>query len=675
MAKRGGNFIEEHIEKVVLLIVALCCIYPFYKYVITPPGKFELDGRKFGPGQLDIYISERADQLKAQLDRSPEPTNYSDPCSPLFMAKLEGKWPIDTEISWPVPFSVEQKIEKKYRIPVIGPVKDVAAEHIRAAAYMPKVAVTEENASNADIYEPNDLDLVTVQASIDTGPISESFEECFSGKDIPEQWRDSSLSRPVFAGVQLQRQQLNSEGQWGSWQDVPRIKIDPQREEFRVVEDVNKLPTGGVTIRRLRFENPQMQASLLQPEPYRIASMEETWFPPVLHRKFLNIQREKEAQERREAIANREEQQTEERDRTRIDERDRGRDRGRTERDSRDVRDNRTRTSREPAGAGIAGRGGDSRYPGGGRNTVRTARPDRDRRTTEPTPAEQPNRQPKTADESEIYSELSKLLLQEKGDETPQESLTFWAYDDTAEPGKSYRYRIRIGVFNPIAGRGQVRAEDAAYENKVILWSDFSDVTEPISIPKRVYFFPLSVQEAAKAAEIQVCRYMLGYWYSEQFMVKRGETIGRPAKPAAAAPKPKQDQDTMMLTVTPEEEFKPPETIDYTTGAVLVDLVAENDWVGGKNLQPRQYFNMLYSFDGSVIGRMAAKLMYWPDEIRAKYSEIKALEKKKKVAFRDWSSAGTFDNLQQRGTRTRDLRGRGVEDMRMEEMMRMRMGH
>ena len=50
------------------------------------------------------------------------------------------------------------------------------------------------------------------------------------------------------------------------------------------------------------------------------------------------------------------------------------------------------------------------------------------------------------------------------------------------------------------------------------------------AIPKRLYFFPINVQEAAMAAEVQVCKYVMGYWHSEQFMVKRGDIIGKMAK-------------------------------------------------------------------------------------------------------------------------------------------------
>lgn len=305
---------------------------------------------------------------------------------------------------------------------------------------------------------------------------------------------------------------------------------------------------------------------------------------------------------------------------------------------------------------------------------MRVARPERDRRV-EPAP-EPLSRTMKPTDEAAIYDEFNKMLLRDSDVENLHEEATFWAHDDTVEPGNSYRYRVRVGVFNPVAGTGQVRSEDAAYENKVILWSDFSDVTETVAIPRRVYFFPINVQEAAKAVEVQVCRYELGYWYTEQFMVKRGEVIGKTAKVTPSEQKQKREQEQMLMQVQ-EKEVSLPEKIDYTTGAVLVDLVAINDWAGGKNLQQRQYFDMLYSYDGSDIERIAAKLMYWPDEVRAKYSEIRAMEKRPKVAFRAWSSGGAFSEYRQRGIQMRGPRGRGGEDQRtlmMEEMMRSRSG-
>jgi hypothetical protein len=679
MAKKGGNFIEQHIEKLVLVITAIACIYPMYRFVLSSPRVFKVNGRELRAGQVDIYISDKAEQLRQQLNREPDKRDYNEPCSPVFISNLAGNWHVDTKITWPVPYPVEQKIEKRYRIPVIGGVKNVTAEHIRAAAYIPKAELTPQTANQEDSYEVNDLDLITVQAELDAAGIVSSFADCFSGKNVPEQWRDATLAKPVFAAVQLERQRQDSEGKWGEWEEVPRARTDISREEYRVIEEVNSLPAGGVMIRRLKLGSKQMQTGLLQPEPYQIASAEETWLPPVLHRKYLTIQREKESQERREALAaGKEQQQPDERQSRNVD-RSRPESGGRT--DDRDrsrttERDTRTRSTRETGGGGgIAGRSGEpaDRSGGASRSTVRPARPER-QPVTGPTPANEPSRAVKQAVDTELYNEFKKMLLTDKDITTVSENVTLWAHDDTAEPGSTYRYRLRVGVFNPVAGTGQVYADDISYNNKVILWGDYSAVTEAITIPKRIYFFPVSVQEAARAADVQVCKYTMGYWYSEQFSVKRGEVIGKVAK--VSQPKQQEQTPRLMMEDTERAAAELPEMIDYTTGAVLVDLVAVNDWSGSKNLQQRQYFDMLYSPDGMIIEKLASKLMYWPDDVRARYSEIKALEKRPRVAFQQFSNSGAYGDIRQRGTPTRTAPGRGYDDQRMmmEEMMRMRMG-
>ncbi len=65
-----------------------------------------------------------------------------------------------------------------------------------------------------------------------------------------------------------------------------------------------------------------------------------------------------------------------------------------------------------------------------------------------------------------------------------------------------------------------------------------------------------------------------------------------------------------------------------------------------KTLQPRQYFDILFSFDGMRVDRLPAKLMNWPEDLRLKYSELKSLEKKTKEPLRDWNSTGVLEGSQ-----------------------------
>ena len=361
MIKKRSNFIDEHIEKVALVIGGLAAIYVLYAFVLRGP-ELIFDNQKFSPGQLDIYIVEQSEKLKERLAREPIPKPAYLPQSVNFLAKMNSVLDKDLNVFWPVPSSVETMVDKKYRMPVIGTVNDVSVEHIRAAAYMPKVAVTAENVDIGETYEPNNLDLVTVQASFDLAPLIDSFQECFAGKEVPVEWRDAGLVKPVFAAVQLQRQRLGDNGEWGQWEDVPRVKIDPKRDDYKITEDVNGLPSGGVMVQLAKFGAPPVQVALLQPESYKIASAEDDWLPPSLHRKFLAVKKEKDAQERRDAATERETKAAEERT-TRSTREERvttERPRGTTEQTS------RTPTPSRAAGAGAGGAGYRGTPAGGG---------------------------------------------------------------------------------------------------------------------------------------------------------------------------------------------------------------------------------------------------------------------------------------------------------------------
>ena len=123
----------------------------------------------------------------------------------------------------------------------------------------------------------------------------------------------------------------------------------------------------------------------------------------------------------------------------------------------------------------------------------------------------------------------------------------------------------------------------------------------------------------------------------------------------------------------PEDEPAEPEVIDYGTGAVLVDSALVNDWTGGRNLRPRNYHEMLYSFDGAYIERMPIKPMYWPTELLAASQDIKRLQREPKEALRAWDS-----KVGGRIRRPSGLEGyddmQGYEEMRMMEQMMDRTG-
>ncbi len=602
MSKKDSNFFEEHVEKIVLALVVIVCIVLSYLFVVKSPCTVNYDGQKIGPGDIDNYIlNEQAEVLESRLDRSPEQpeqpykTRVGD-----FTALLNSAiGNIDGNIYPPLPFSLESVIDDRvYRIPVIGEVSEVSVEHIRAVAYVPNGEINEENVYSEGNSEPNDIDLVTVEAKFDVSELYSRFYESFAGGSVQQDWRDPCLAKPVFAAVQLQRQRLLPDGSWSDWRSVPRSKVDDRRKMFEIIEDINNLPAGGVKVRLLQFDDAEVRTDLLQPEAYQIASAREEWFPPSLHREYVDYQREMNIMERREAVA----EKREEREGERLERR-------------------RTTTVKtRPTEVRMEGDRGPTTSAVPGRTSPRRNQPARD---SEKERTQKSKGVSRTIDD--IYMEFSEISIADrKNIAHMSEPLLFWANDDTVEPGKSYRYRIRLGIFNPIAGTSQFSKRDLPLKNRVILWSEFSDTTEIVDVPGTLYFFPRDIQEATNTVIVQVSRYVLGYWYSRDFTVRQGELIGKLGE----------------YRITKEEEQEKvsvPKIVDYTTGAVLVDVVPVSDWSGGNILHFRHFFEMLYSFSGKNIERLPVKNRYWDEVLQSKFNEIKRAEREPKEPLRRWA--------------------------------------
>ncbi|MCK4751798.1 MAG: hypothetical protein KAS75_00015 [Planctomycetes bacterium] len=596
MSKKGGNFFEEYIDKVILAIIGIVCVWLLVTRVIVSPNVVSYDGKKFSSGDIDNHISEQIEFLGDKLDRKPEPKDPYKPDIARFTALFDSALSeIDDSVYLPQPSISSSSISDKrvYDIPLVGGVDEVSIEHIRTVAYVPTEEISEENFYAAINSEPNDIDFVTVEAKFDIVELYERFYSSFAGDEVKRQWRDPCLAKPIFAAVQLQRQELLADDNWSDWQVVPRAAIDFRKQMFEIVEDIDELPAGGLKVRLLRFDDIQVMMDILQPEAYRIASAGQQWLPPSLHKKLLKIGEDAEAQEKREERA------AEKKEREQL----------RESRRSKSSTTTRTRSS-----------------SAGSREPTRRSRRERDVERVRP---EKVKEAIKPISERDVYDEFGEILIASGTDFTSMtEPLMFWAYDDTVEPEKSYRYRIRLGVFNPVAGTNKITEQSKALKNKVILWSEFSEATETVEIPGKLYFFPFEVQEAAKITTVRIYRYVLGHWYGKDFTVRVGESIGEIVGNKVAEEKDGVESGVVV-----------PEMIDYTTGAVLVDVVTIDDW-SGKKLRARHYFDMLYSFDGMNIERMPIKTRYWSEDMQFRFGEVRKAEKEPIEPLQVWSDRG-----------------------------------
>ncbi|MCK5225171.1 MAG: hypothetical protein KAQ89_00480, partial [Planctomycetes bacterium] len=514
MSKKSGNFFEEHIEKIIMAIIGLVCIWLFISRVLISPNTISYDNKKLGTNNIDSYISKQAELLEDKLHSKPQPPQEYTPLSSNFEMIMDNglltikKLPdnqfeiinrIDASVALPLPHNAKQKaVRAIYSLPVIGKLDNVAVEHIRSVAYVPTKTLNNNVIYDKDNTEANDLDLVTVEAAIDITELKKNFYESFAGQNLKKQWRDPYLAKPVFAAVQLQRQPLLKDGSWSDWQTLPRTRIDLYAKMFKIIEDVKKLPIGGVKLQILQFKEKETQAALLQPQPYQIASEKELWLPPELHKKYTKYITEENQKEKRKKMA------AERQRRELLQESKRANRAQRTTANKQDTRPSRTvpRTTVK--------------------KTIQVVRRN-DRSKQDETKVVRTDPQ----SIHNIQDEFSEILINKEDDtEDTKQFLIFWAHDDTAKANQKYRYRIRLGVFNPVAGTNQLSQQDMAKKNQAILWSDFSDITDVVEIPAMLYFFPVDIIEASQTITTTVCRYKLGYWYSKNFAVNRGEVIG-----------------------------------------------------------------------------------------------------------------------------------------------------
>lgn len=693
-----GNLLEEHVEKIVLIIVGLVCAWLLITRVLLSPNQVVYNNNKFTPSSIDSYVNEQAEQMQLMLVATDEQAGTYDSKVDDFLALMNSSVrDIDADL-WPErPYTVTAKegAEGIYRLPSIGQVTDVDIEYIRTVAYVPTERITELNPYVRAAHEANDLDLVSIDAKFDVQKLYENFERNFL-QNVEQKYADPCLAKPVFASVQLQRQELLSDGTWSDWVVVPRAKIDHYSRLFSLPDKYSELPPGGLKVQLLQFENKPVQIQLLQPQAYQMASSDEEWFPPSLHQKFKNLQRKDMLEEKRLA------KETESYDQ--------GTDTG----------NRRTSRRNSRTGGGLAGGGydmGGSQLYGGGRGSgTDTGRTRRGGRTTTNYGAGTNTRtrtgsrtRGRTTDTTrgggtdrirgdrtrggtdnimteggrdfyglgiqgqgslavtEVYEEYNEIRLLPTTDFSKlREPIVFWAHDDTVEPNKTYRYRIRLGVFNPVVGTKQAR--DPQMADQVILWSDFSDVTDSVDIPGRLYFFARDMQEAAKTVTVTVCKYVLGKWHTEDFKVRQGEAIGNVVETEieetntttrTATTRTATTRRIGATATTTTEEAPVPEEIDYKTGAIMVDAVSVNDWVGGNNLRTRQYYDMLYSYDGTNIEHTPVGAGYWKDNQRSIYSEIARSERETIPPFKAFGSSGMQSGRGMEG----DYPGMGGYDM------------
>jgi hypothetical protein len=99
-------------------------------------------------------------------------------------------------------------------------------------------------------------------------------------------------------------------------------------------------------------------------------------------------------------------------------------------------------------------------------------------------------------------------------------------HDDSVQPGKSYRYRMRYLILNPVYQQ-PAAAADAKIAAQFRWESEWSEWTQPVDVQSRLSFFVSSqITTGANAVSMEVFQFVNGRMTSKTFNVQPGDLIG-----------------------------------------------------------------------------------------------------------------------------------------------------
>ena len=105
--------------------------------------------------------------------------------------------------------------------------------------------------------------------------------------------------------------------------------------------------------------------------------------------------------------------------------------------------------------------------------------------------------------------------------------ITIFTHDDTVQPGKTYRYRIRYSLKNPLLGAPPAQLPNPQIGNVLGITSKESEYGSPVTIPEKVQFFIASGIWGGNA-KFDVFIWKDGVVQMKQFSASPGDRIGKP---------------------------------------------------------------------------------------------------------------------------------------------------
>ena len=149
-------------------------------------------------------------------------------------------------------------------------------------------------------------------------------------------------------------------------------------------------------------------------------------------------------------------------------------------------------------------------------------------------------------DEPEEDSGKADVQEGQEGDATDSTGWV-WGYDITAQPGRTYRYRVALAVYNPLFARklSLVKEQESLAESMIKL-IDSSEWSEPVTVVPSLQVLAVRAMPSGYDANsgrlgygeatAEVWRFYEGQWWPRRFSIQPGDVIGGIAPPDGVEP-------------------------------------------------------------------------------------------------------------------------------------------
>jgi hypothetical protein len=534
---KGISFIEQHVEKLVVSLLAIIFLAVLALQFVSSPNRVSMGGEQVDPGEIEGRLRAKADSIRGRLAGG-----GSD--EPLIEDGLE-------KVADQFVAGLDREVSPRRRLPSIdhGLAKSLLPEdvstgdalyHVPRFAPLAMVDVRQESATIQESVIAAEPDLKAMfaasadvtwsipVASVDLkGLRAELRASPGETTPIPELWYNDSL---YLIDLVFERQELAESG-WGEAAVVP--------------------PLPGAFSLRKELDNPD---AVLRDEVFRLLGSRERALA-ILQPEFLATEREVfsagailgdsgpetegESQEvsriRRSLAVKQANLSRVEADLKELggplrgpDDKDRKRDGQSRDRDGSDG------GTKAPGG----GMGFGSGTTGGKRGTSGSSPDDEATRAKRRLMTGQLDRL--TADVKRLAEQLERLApdsarlanAEDAFDLAKADSMLVWGHDLGVKPGATYRYRVRLEIYNPFfARKRQLATPQADLAEAFTLRTAVSEWSDPVSIEPEVALFlvdagPGEGRLGLGSAKFELFRYEDGERRRETFVVQPGERIG-----------------------------------------------------------------------------------------------------------------------------------------------------